>query len=320
MKNELKNFLEKLEKIYSGENLEKCKKWFEIEKRKTCFRINILKSNEKEIFEILEKNNLKAKKITFLKNAYILENGKEKDLWDLDIFKNGKIYLQSLSSQIPVDFLNLEENDKVLDITAAPGWKTSQVQALLKNSWNILAVDNNQIRIDKLNFTLKRQWIKNVEVLKMDATKILENNPRFVEYFDKIIADLPCSAEWKILFWKEKSFWFWKDEIVSKNAKLQKNILKNIVPMLKENWELIYSTCTISPEENEDIVHFLLCNFKELELEKIDFNYENSTSWIANFWKKSFKKEIKDSVKRILPSEESEWFFIAKFIKKWRKI
>lgn len=309
------NFLEKLEKIYDKNDFEICKKWFEIEKRKTCFRINILKSDEKEIFEILEKNNLKAKKINFLKNAYILENWKEKNLWDLDIFKDGKIYLQSLSSQIPVDFFdfkNNEKNLKILDITASPGWKTSQVQALLENNWEIFAIDNNAIRIEKLKFTLERQGTKNVKIFKDDARKIkFEEN-----FFDKIIADLPCSAEWKFLKNKEKSFGYWKEEIVSKNAKLQKEILKNIVPSLRSGWELIYSTCTISPEENEDICHFLLCNFPELEIEKIDFDYENARNWLANFWKKIFKKEIASSVKRILPSLESEWFFIAKFRKK----
>lgn len=309
------NFLEKLEKIYDKNDFEICKKWFEIEKRKTCFRINILKSSEKEIFEILEKNNLKAKKINFLKNAYILENWKEKDLWDLDIFKDGKIYLQSLSSQIPVDFFDLKNNEKnlkILDITASPGWKTSQIQALLENNWEIFAIDNNAIRIEKLKFTLERQGTKNVKIFKNDARKIkFEEN-----FFDKIIADLPCSAEWKFLKNKEKSFGYWKEEIVSKNAKLQKEILKNIVPSLKSGWELIYSTCTISPEENEDICHFLLCNFPELEIEKIDFDYENARNWLANFWKKIFKKEIASSVKRILPSLESEWFFIAKFRKK----
>ena len=294
-------FLAKLKEIYFWEDLKLCEKAFEIEKRKTCFRINTLKSDESEIFEVLGKQGLKAKKIVFLKNWYFLD-------W--------KIYLQSLSSQIPVDFLGLEFGDKILDITASPGGKTSQAQSLLNNSWEIKAIDNNQIRIDKLKFTLERQWIKNVKILKTDARSIFEKNPDFENYFDKIIADLPCSAEWKIFFWKEKSFWYWKEEIVRKNAKLQKEILKNIVPMLKKGWELIYSTCTISPEENEDICHFLLCNFPELEIVNLELNYENSRNWLCTFWKKIFKKEIANAVKRILPSLESEWFFITKFRKK----
>ena len=85
-------FLAKLKEIYFWEDLKLCEKAFEIEKRKTCFRINTLKSDESEIFEVLGKQGLKAQKIDFLKNWYFLENWKEKDLWDLDIFKDGKIY------------------------------------------------------------------------------------------------------------------------------------------------------------------------------------------------------------------------------------
>ena len=103
---------------------------------------------------------------------------------------------------------------------------------------------------------------------------------------------------------------------MKKNAKLQKEILKNIVPFLKSGWQLIYSTCTISPEENEDIVHFLLCNFKELELENLNFDFEFARNGILNFENKFFKKEIAQKTKRILPSEKSEGFFIAKFTKK----
>ena len=182
-------FLAKLKEIYFWEDLKLCEKAFEIEKRKTCFRINTLKSDESEIFEVLGKQGLKAQKIDFLKNWYFLENWKEKDLWDLNIFKDGKIYLQSLSSQIPVDFLGLEFGDKILDITASPGGKTSQAQSLLNNSWEIKAIDNNQIRIDKLKFTLERQWIKNVEIIKTDVRSLLEKRKDFVEYFDKIITD-----------------------------------------------------------------------------------------------------------------------------------
>jgi tRNA (cytosine40_48-C5)-methyltransferase len=80
-----------------------------------------LKTNNSEIEKILKEKNIKFKKVSFLSNAYILEDTKESDLWDLDIFKNGHIYLQSISSQIPVEILSIKEDDKILDITAAPG-------------------------------------------------------------------------------------------------------------------------------------------------------------------------------------------------------
>ncbi len=103
-------------------------------------------------------------------------------------------------------------------------------------------------------------------------------------------------------------------QIVKKNYRLQKQILENTVELLKIWWELIYSTCTISPEENEAIAHMILCNFPQLELEDISIDYKNSRNGILEYWKQRYKKEISKTI-RILPSEESEWFFIAKFKK-----
>lgn len=310
------SFIEKLSNIYNKEDFELCVNAFKIEKRKTCFRVNTLKTNNSEIEKILKENNIWFQKVDFLENTYFLEKKfTEKDLWNLDIFEKWFIYLQSLSSQLPVSVLDLQNWDKVLDITAAPGWKTSQAAAIMKNTWEIIANDNNAIRIDKLDFTLKRQGVKNVKTIKNDARKIWEFNPDFSEYFDKIIADLPCSAEWKFNEKIEKSHAYWSQLVVNKNYKLQKQIIQNTIPLLKKWWELVYSTCTISPEENEAICHMIMCNFSEMEIVDININYKYSRNWIKNFENKIFKNEIEKSI-RILPSEETEWFFIAKFKKK----
>lgn len=309
-----KEFINKLEQIYSNDDLKIIENWFSVEKRKTTFRVNTLKTTNEQIEKTLKENNIAFKKVDFLKNAYILEDSKESDLWELDIFKNGHIYLQSISSQIPVEILNINENDRILDITAAPGWKTSQASAIMKNTWEIIANDNNAIRIDKLKFTINRQGCTNVEVVKNDARNIWKNNPKYIDYFDKIIADLPCSAEWKFNLNNEKSYAYWSQDIVNKNYKLQKEIIQNTIELLKNNWELVYSTCTISPEENEAIVHMILWNYPEMKLEEIKLEYKYERKWINKINDKVYRKEVEKTI-RILPSEESEWFFIAKFKK-----
>lgn len=315
MKNKLKKeFIDKLKQIYLNDDLKIIEAWFNIPKRKTVFRINRLKTNNEQIEKILDEKNIEFKKIDFLNDAYILEEAKESDLWNLDIFKNWFVYLQSLSSQIPVELLDVKETDKVLDITAAPGWKTSQAATKMNNKWEIVANDNNAIRIDKLKFTIERQWVKNVKVIKSDARNIGNDFPEYVNYFDKIIADLPCSAEWKFNLNIEKSYAYWKSEVVNKNYKLQKEIIKNTIPLLKKWWKLVYSTCTISPEENEAIVHMILCNFPEMKIEEIKFDYKYARPWIKKFNNTAYKSEVEKSI-RILPNAETEWFFIAKFKK-----
>jgi 16S rRNA C967 or C1407 C5-methylase (RsmB/RsmF family) len=137
-----------------------------------------------------------------------------------------------------------------------------------------------------------------------------------------IIADLPCSAEWRINLEKEKSYKFLEKPGLNKiNYKIQQEILKNNIWLLKQNWQLIYSTCTLDPRENEGIVHYLLSNFPELELQDISEFFkqkwlkEISKAWIKNYDKLIFRKEIINSY-RILPSSTTEWFFVAKFVKK----
>jgi 16S rRNA (cytosine1407-C5)-methyltransferase len=127
---------------------------------------------------------------------------------------------------------------------------------------------------------------------------------------------LPCSAEWRINLNNEKTYSFWNEANIKRNYIVQKEILKDIVKLLKVNWILVYSTCTLAPEENEAIVHFLLSNFKELEIEPITLDYKNIRKWITKFWDTIYNKKVDNSL-RCLPSEDTEWFFVAKFRKIW---
>ncbi|NDK08377.1 methyltransferase domain-containing protein [Candidatus Gracilibacteria bacterium] len=307
-----KRFWQRMENIYPSIDIDIIKKGFNSKKRKVSFRINRLKTDGDDVLDVLKEIGLSYSKVDYLDDAYILDNGTEKDLWDLSIFKDGKIYLQSIASQIPVNFLDLKNGDNVLDVTAAPGSKTSQIASILDNSGEIIANDNNAIRIDKLKFTLERQGVKNTKVIKTDATKL---SLIYKEYsFDKIVADLPCSAEGRINLNNEKSYSFWNEANIKRNYIVQKEILKNIVNLLKVGGILVYSTCTIAPEENEAIVHFLLSNFKCLEIEPITLDYKYIRKGVTKFGDKVYNKKVENSL-RCLPSEDTEGFFVAKFRK-----
>lgn len=323
-----KQFLDRLKLIYTKEELLVLEKGFLINKRKPAFRVNTIKTTDKEVEEFFEKSNLDIEKYAWLNHAYILTNGTEKDLWDTKLNMEWKIYVQWISSQIPVNFMDLEDNYKVLDLTASPGSKTTQISAKMSNKWEIIACDLNQIRIDKLNFTIKRQWAKNVTVIKTDSRFLKNiNNTEDKEfddlpvltpwYFDSIILDAPCSSEWRINLNYEKIWNNWTLWNVKRNYKIQRDMLRNNLDLLKLWWELIYSTCTLSPEENEWIIHFLLCNFPELEIVDLSSNskIKNSKRWMLSFWATVYKKDVEKSL-RIIPSEESEGFFVAKLIKK----
>jgi len=326
MKNKLpREFNDRLNEIYTKEELEIIEEWYNTSERKPSFRINLIKSTEEDILKDLKLKGLVIRKLDLIPNCYILENWTEKDLWDLELFQKWFIYMQQITSQIPVHFLDLKEWNKVLDITAAPWSKTSQIASILKNSWKIIAVDNNQIRVDKLTFTLKRQWVKNAKIIKTDARniqvelwKIEEKNgytkDDIFEQFDSILFDAPCSAEGRINLNIEKTYAFWKPEIIKRNYKVQKQILEKIIPLLKKDWTLVYSTCTLAPEENEAVVHMILSNYPELQIQDIELDYKYSKTGILKFGKQCYRKDVAKSL-RILPSNETEGFFIAKFKK-----
>lgn len=305
-------FYERIEKIYSKEDLDILKDWINTKKRPVSFRVNTLKSDNTKIEESLKENNISFEKVSFLDWAYTLTSWIEKDLWELDIYKNWEIYLQNISSLIPVTLLDLEKNDRVLDITAAPWSKTTQMSAIMCNMWEIVACEQNQIRMDKLKHNISKLWANNIKTVKTDARKLKD----FFEewYFDKILADLPCSSEWRINLSNEKTYSFWNEANIKRNYNLQKDIIKNTINLLKPGWTLVYSTCTIAPEENEAVVHFILSNYKDMKLEDIEIEFKHSRDWIKSFWKNIYNKEI-TKTKRIIPSNESEWFFIAKFKK-----
>jgi len=103
----------------------------------------------------LEEQSIAYQTISAIPNAYILKNADDNEkLWKLDIIKRGHIYLQGTSSQLPVHFFDLKESSRVLDLAAAPGGKTTQLARILKNTGEIIALDTNAIRLDKLKFTL----------------------------------------------------------------------------------------------------------------------------------------------------------------------
>lgn len=322
MKNKLNSdFLDKLSLLYTKKELEIIEAWFNA-KRNTVFRINSLK-NDYDVLKNFEWYWYEIEKIDFLPNSYkILKEGTLK-LSLMKSFKKWYIYVQWITSQIPVELIDLPEDTtifRVLDLTSAPGWKSTQISSRLNNTWEIIANESNTIRFDKLLFTVNKQGSTNIEVTKFDANNLPET---FLEwYFDVIIADLPCSAEWRISLDTEKTYKFLEKQWVNKrNYKIQQSILKNNIKLLKSGGQLIYSTCTLDPLENEWIVHFLLSNFTDLEIQNIDSYFENELlSWIIKKWiteykKYIFKKEVANWI-RLLPSEMTEWFFVSKFIKK----
>ncbi len=307
---------ERLEMIYSKPDLKILENGFKTQKRKTSFRVNYIKSNDTEVTDCLNIWKIAFTKLPFPEGAFVLDTDIESTLWKLPIYKHGKIYLQGVSSQIPVNFLDIQSWDRVLDVTAAPWGKTSQMSHWVWEDGSVIACERSLVRHEKMIYNLKKLGCSNVKPHHLDARKLTWIYKE--EEFDSVLLDAPCSSEGSINLEISKTYSGWDILHIKKNYSIQKNIFISIAPLLKKWGTFIYSTCTIAPEENEGFVHFVLCNFPEYELVDIpefEIPWVHVRPWLTSFGKNIYKKESKKCV-RILPSPETEWFFIARFRKK----
>ncbi len=304
-------FLERLRKQFDENTIDKILKGF-TEDRFPVIRVNNLKTNVREIMQKLKDLNVRFERVSFLENALVILNKNEKFFEDLDIYKNGHIYFQGISSQLPIMFLDPKPNEKVLDMTAAPGSKTTQMAIAMQNTGEIVANEYDQIRFEKLKYNLERQGVKIAKVIKGDGCVLGDLYP---EYFDKVLLDAPCSAEGRMNFNNPRSYKFWSEKNIRNNSKIQKKLLISAVKSLKKGGTLVYSTCTLAPEENEMIVEGALGEFKGiLKIEKIILDFKYSLPVLTSFAGQNFNQNIKNAFKA-MPSPISEGFFIAKFRK-----
>ena len=268
--------------------------------RKVTFRVNTLKTNINDVIKILDDNNIKYKRVLWCDEAFIIENVKEYKIRSLDIYKNGEIYMQSLSSMLPPIILNPKENMDILDMTAAPGGKTTQIATMLKNKSNITAIEMNKIRAEKLKYNIEKQGASSVYVMEQDARKIDD----FFS-FDSILLDAPCSGSGTINsndFKLEKVF---TKKLIEKSIKSQRELLNKAIRILKKGSTMVYSTCSILEDENENIIREIL-KTKKVELEEINFKGIEELPRLP--------EKIKGTL-LVMPSEEYEGFFVAKLKK-----
>ena len=317
-----KQIVDRFTSIFSKEEMSSLINVFSLERRPVSFRINTLKSSLDEVTQGLDVAKISYTVLESLQDSILLDSQySESDIWKLEIYKKGYIYMQNISSQVPTHFFTKENYGwlKILDACAAPGWKTSQLSALYPDA-EIYAFEPIKVRFEKMQHNLKKLGCTNIIAIHDEIRNIWEYIQE-ENYFNMILIDAPCSSEWSISLHNDKFLEAWDISHIKKNYKRQKFILSDTLPYLKTWWELIYSTCTLAPEENEAVVHFALCNYPELELQCIDIQENKYIKYIKAlkiFENKIFKAEISEKTLRVIPSEFSEWFYIAKFIK-WRK-
>lgn len=300
-------FVEKITRIFPVQLLPDVFKTFAI-KRPTTFRINTLKIERTQALEAFKKLGIKVKEVLWYQDACILLSPDLPALSTTPLYLEGKIYVQNLSSMIPPLVLNPKKDEKVLDLTAAPGSKTTQLAALMKNSGEIVAVEKDKARFEKLLANLRLQGVENVKAYNRDGIGIWRE---YFEYFDKVLVDAPCTSEGRFNILRPKTYRYWNQLKVKRMAKRQKGLIVTGFKSLKPGGRMVYSTCTFSPEENEFVVNYLLKKFPQsCRIEKISLKVKNTMPGLIRWNDVRLPDEIRNCL-RIIPNELMEGFFIC---------
>jgi len=309
-------FLDKLRRLIPANQWDKALKTFALEKP-TTFRVNTLKTTFNSIKEKLEPQGFKIENVIWYKDAFILRKGRQKDLEKTALYLRGQIYVQGLSSMIPPLVLDPQPGEKVLDLTAAPGSKTTQLSCLMKNEGQIMANDENPIRLEKMKANLELQEASNVTLLPpADGGLVWKNN---FEAFDRILLDAPCSSEGRFQSEERSTYGYWKKDTNRKMAKDQRRLFKSAILALKPGGTMVYSTCTFAPEENEMVLNWALETYGDaLQVGDISIPLPAHTRGLAVWGDLKFNPAVIKSV-RVLPTADVEGFFVAK-LKKTRSI
>ncbi len=269
-------------------------------KRPVTLRANTLKTSITDIKSFFDHLHISYKAVSWYKDALILENISEEQIKNLEIYQNGEIYLQSLSSMIPPLVISPKENENILDMAAAPGGKTTQMLALSQNKAFITACEKNKIRAERLQYNLNKQGANRVNVMIKDARQLDD----FFS-FDKILLDAPCSGSGTLSIFDKKLESTFTEDLVNRSSRVQNDLLKKAITLLKPGHEMVYSTCSILAKENENILQKFI-DLKQIQILPID---------VSIFTNAILLPTSIEGTLCIGPSDLYEGFFVAKLRK-----
>jgi len=291
-----KSFLDRYNELT---DINEFKKYCSMDLRKSI-RVNTLKISVKDF---LKRTELNLEKIKWCNEGFFVKD--RVTLGNLNDHFLGYFYVQEAASMLPP--LVLDIKDKILDMCAAPGSKTGQIAGMMKNKGLIIANDSNYLRLKALTLNLQRMGVANVVVTNIKGYFIKER-------FDSILLDAPCSGTGAIRK-SPGTVEIYNPNMIRKLCADQKGLINNAFKILNKGGSLVYSTCSLEPEENEGVIDFLLKRYDDAKIEKIKFKGLKTSDAILDFEGKKYNKEIRKT-SRIWPQDnDTEGFFVAKIRK-----
>lgn len=288
--------------------------------QRKSFRINTIKVKtkveQKQLIQNLISKGLDIFPVPWCETGYFVNYEKDKriDLGNLYEHFLGQIYVQEATSMMPPLILDIPDkinsNFRVLDVASSPGSKTTQIGALMKNEGILIANEFERSRLNPLKLNIERSGLSNIIIINSDGTKIESEN-----LFDRIMLDVPCSGS-GIMRKNPKVLKEYNPKLLKSISRLQYNLLEKSFSLLKKGGILVYSTCSLDPEENEFVIEKFLNNQKDVKLLKVDLKNTIQTNLIKQFKSKEISKQVYERTLRIWPQNNNTGgFFIAKIQK-----
>jgi len=307
-------FVKRMEALIGNEDT---KEFFDISYTKcpTSIRCNTLKISVEELKKRLDDYGWKIRQpYTEYPEVIIIDSklnpgeiGKTKE------HLLGYYYVQEISSMLPMFALQPEDGDFILDLCSSPGSKTTQAAAMMNNGGTIIANEISLGRIGILNSNLERCGVANTIVTRKEGVALCERFLKKTQFkFDKILVDAPCSGE-GTLRKTPRTLEMWNINMIRKIARVQRDLSEAALRLLKVDGTMIYSTCTLAPEENEMIINNLLEHF-DIEIEELKLPLK-FRSGVCSWNGKNLDNECSKCLRLYPQDNDTDGFFVTKIKK-----
>jgi 16S rRNA (cytosine1407-C5)-methyltransferase len=300
-------FLDRLARLVPAERLADVRSTFDVE-RPTTFRANVARRAPDQLRRELEAAGLGVEPVAWCPFAFVLRAGTDADLRATEAYRAGELCVQGLASMVPPLVLAPRPGESVLDMCAAPGGKTTQMAAAMGGRGTIVACDASPVRFQKLKALVRVQGCADAcELVRGGAKRLL---PARAASFDRVLLDAPCSSEGRFRTDRPETWRGWSLAVVAKRAALQRELLAAALDLVRPGGTVVYSTCTLSPEENEEVLQTVLAT-GAAELLPVELALPATVPAVAAWEGRTFHSTTPRAL-RLLPTPDTEAFFVAR--------
>ncbi len=274
-----------------------------------AIRVNTLKSCGREVRLLMKRLNISFDTLGFNKNGYTVYDPEKRLSHSLSFFE-GQFQYQGIASQIPALVLAPKATDRVADMAAAPGSKATQLADLMQNQGVLVLNDSSRSRLQALNANIQRAGAINQIMLNLPGERF---GTLFPEFFDKILLDAPCSALGTLPNNKEIYHW-WRYGRMQKIRYKQEQLIISALKALKPGGVMVYSTCSIAPEENECLLSPLLERYP-IRVETVELPGLICEMGVTHYRACQIDERLSNAIRTYPHLHNMEGFFIIKMTK-----